>query len=433
MDAIAEWWRIARQYDEVVIALTAEDIRNAKAEDRAAIVISSQGGDFLGQSIQRLEAFQRLGLRMMIPAYNARSPLGDGCWETADAGLSRLGERWVSECNRLGVLIDLTHTGARTSLDILERSSQPVIFSHSNPKALVDSPRNITDEQIQRCTEAGGVVCLTNWAPLNFLAGMRERPTLSHFLDAIDYVVDRSGIDHVGIGTDMSVGTYPDGDLVRGRSRASGQDYASLVESSPRSKLRYVEDFDDYGKLHNVVEGLSQRGYASSDTEKLLRRQSPSAVCRGVGWITLRRCRQAMRSSNSTRRPGDPLEPADLHHERGGRRRGANLVFPRSWERARDFGVVLLDRKGRSLAQSQLSTPAFTITLPRTCKLLLEEFPPGDAGAGDALITNDPWMGTGTSRILRFGTPVFHKGAAGGIHGLRRPHLGHRRPFGLSG
>lgn len=270
LDAIAEWWRIARQYDEVVIALTAEDIRNAKAEDRAAIVISSQGGDFLGQSIQRLEAFQRLGLRMMIPAYNARSPLGDGCWETADAGLSRLGERWVSECNRLGVLIDLTHTGARTSLDILERSSQPVIFSHSNPKALVDSPRNITDEQIQRCTEAGGVVCLTNWAPLNFLAGMRERPTLSHFLNAIDYVVDRSGIDHVGIGTDMSVGTYPDGDLVRGRSRASGQDYASLVESSPRSKLRYVEDFDDYGKLHNVVEGLSQRGYASSDTEKLL-------------------------------------------------------------------------------------------------------------------------------------------------------------------
>ena len=100
-DAIAEWWRIDSSYDSVSIALRAQDIRDAKATGRAAIVLVSQGGDFLGQGLHRLDAFHRLGLRMMIPAYNARSPLGDGCWEPANAGLSRLGEAWVAACNRL--------------------------------------------------------------------------------------------------------------------------------------------------------------------------------------------------------------------------------------------------------------------------------------------------------------------------------------------
>ena len=75
---MADWWRVAKTYPEIRIALTAQDIRAAKKQNQAAIVLASQGGDFLGQNLHRLELFHRLGLRMMIPAYNSRSPLADG-------------------------------------------------------------------------------------------------------------------------------------------------------------------------------------------------------------------------------------------------------------------------------------------------------------------------------------------------------------------
>jgi membrane dipeptidase len=270
LDALANWWRIARTYPSVRIALTADDIVAAKRERQAALILGTQGGDFLGQSLARLEMFYRLGLRVMIPSYNSRSTLGDGVLEPQNSGLSQLGRRWVAECNRIGLLIDLSHVGERTSLDVLELSQQPVVFSHSNPKKLVDNPRNITDEQIRKCAATGGVIGQTNWGPLNLRADATSRPTLDQFIDAIKYVADMVGIDHVSIGTDMSHGTYPDGDLIRSRAPQSGGRYGQLVEANPRSRLRYVEGFDDYGKLPNVAEAMSKRGFARADIDKVL-------------------------------------------------------------------------------------------------------------------------------------------------------------------
>lgn len=270
LDAIADWWRIARTYPSVRIALTADDIVAAKAKRQAALILGTQGGDFMGQTLSRLEMFYRLGLRVMIPSYNSRSPLGDGVMEPQNAGLSQLGRRWVAECNRIGMLMDLSHVGERSSLDVLELSQQPVVFSHSNPKALVDNPRNITDEQIRKCAASGGVIGQTNWGPLNFRAGETTRPTLDHFIDALKYVADLVGIDHVSIGTDMSHGTYPDGDLIRSRSPRAGGRYAEHIEASPRSRLRYVEGFDDYGRLPGVVEAMTRRGFARDDIDKVL-------------------------------------------------------------------------------------------------------------------------------------------------------------------
>ena len=108
----------------------------------------AQGGDFLGPNLQRLEMFHRLGLRMMIPAYNTRSTLADGLFEPANAGLSSLGRAWVKACNRLGIVMDMTHVGERSTLEVLALSEDPVVFSHSNPRKLVDNVRNVTDEQI---------------------------------------------------------------------------------------------------------------------------------------------------------------------------------------------------------------------------------------------------------------------------------------------
>jgi membrane dipeptidase len=272
LDAIANWHRIAREYPSIRIVLSADDIRQAKQEQQAAIVINSQGGDFLASNIHRLEVFWRMGLRMMLPAYNTRNALCDGLFEQTNAGLSHMGQQWVRECNRLGIVMDMTHTGERSTLEIMELTEQPVVFSHSNPKGLVDNVRNVTDEQIRRCAETGGLIAPTNWGPLNYQVGSKTRPKLSDFLDAIDYIVDLVGIDHVGIGTDMSTGTYPDGDLIRGlpgKTKVGGE-YAKYVEEAPRSKLRYVEGFEDYGQLPDVIRALKERGYDEEAVQKVL-------------------------------------------------------------------------------------------------------------------------------------------------------------------
>jgi membrane dipeptidase len=114
------------------------------------------------------------------------------------------------------------------------------------------------------------VIGVTNWGPLNFKPGMQGRPTLQNYLDAVAYVADLVGIDHVGVGTDMSHGTYPDGDLIRDRNSRSSNSYSREVEASPRSKRRYVEGFDDYGQLLEVVEAMRKRGFSASDVEKIL-------------------------------------------------------------------------------------------------------------------------------------------------------------------
>lgn len=268
LDAMADWWRVAHTYPEIRIALTASDIEAAHAAKQAAIILGTQGGDFLGQELTRLEMFQRMGLRVVMPVYNARNALADGCLEPGNAGLSRLGKRFVAECNRLGLVIDCTHVGERSTLDIMELSAQPVLFTHSNPKKLCDLPRNITDEQIRRCAAGGGVVGACSWAPLLLRPEHNGRPTLKDFIDAIAYIADLVGVDHVGIGTDMSHGTYPDGDRIRGKGL--GGRYDQIIEGNPRSRLRAVEGFDDWGQVPDVTAALSARGFSPAEVDKIM-------------------------------------------------------------------------------------------------------------------------------------------------------------------
>jgi membrane dipeptidase len=270
LDGMADWWRVHRTYPEVRIALKADDIVAARENGQAALVLTAQGGDFLGQNLNRLELFHKMGLRVMLPCYNSRNPLGDGLLEPENSGLSNMGRRWVAECNRLGIVIDLTHTGVKSSMEAIELSRQPVVFTHSNPRALVDNPRNITDEQMRACAATGGVVGITNFGPLHFREEMNTRPTLDHFLDAIQYAVELIGVDHVAIGTDMSHGTYPDGDLIRMRNAGSASRYSELIEVSSRSRLRYVEGFDDYGQIVDVTEAMKKRGLMEEDVAKIL-------------------------------------------------------------------------------------------------------------------------------------------------------------------
>ncbi len=271
---VMEWHRYARVHDHLRVAFSADDIRGAKKDGDACFIIAAQGADWVGRSLYRVEAMQRLGLRQLLFAYNATNQLADGCLDTTDRGLTKLGECVVDACNRTGILLDGTHTGKRSTLEIIERSRHPIIFSHSNPSALSPNPRNIDDEQIKACATRGGVLCLAPWGPLVMKPGTDHQPTVDDFIDMVDHVAQLTGgADNIGIGTDMSLGTYPEHEHDSWGGPDYGNpfaEYGEKVTADQRSPRRNLDGFSDYAEITSFAQSLSARGYVDADVHKIL-------------------------------------------------------------------------------------------------------------------------------------------------------------------
>jgi membrane dipeptidase len=274
VEDLMEWHLVARKHENLLVAESVEDVRAAKKSGRAALVLAAQGGDFIGRKLHRVEAVRKLGLRQLLLAYNATNQLADGCLDRTSGGLTKLGERVVEECNRVGILLDATHTGKRSTLELIERSAKPVVFSHSNPSAIAPNPRNIDDEQIRACTARGGVVCLAPWGPLVMRPGKSHQPTVDDFVDMIDHVAALTGSsDHVGIGTDMSLGSYPEHEADGWGAPDYGKpfaEYGAKVTPDPRSPLRNLDGFSDYAEVVPFIDALLRRGFSSEDVSKIL-------------------------------------------------------------------------------------------------------------------------------------------------------------------
>ncbi|MDP1572377.1 MAG: membrane dipeptidase [Vicinamibacterales bacterium] len=268
------WHLVARRHPHLYVVDTVEDVRRGKRDGRAGLLLFAQGGDFIGWKLHRIEAMQRLGLRVMIPAYNRTNHLCDGILDRTEGGLSRFGQAVVDECHRAGVVVDCTHLGARSSLEIIDRSPGPVIFSHSNPRALADNPRNISDAEIVACIGRGGVVGCVSWGPLVMRTGTTHWPTLDEFLACIDHVAQLAGnADHIGIGTDMSLGSYPPHETDPWGEPAYvsiSEDYGRHVTPDIRSPRRAVDGFSDYPEIVNVANGLLARGYTDAQVHGIL-------------------------------------------------------------------------------------------------------------------------------------------------------------------
>ena len=143
--------------------------------------------------------YASLGVKQIHFAYNRNNSVADGCHDV-ERGLTKLGQRMVQAVNDAGMLMDCSHTGRKCSLDIMAASGKPVIFSHANPLALAQHGRNITDEQIKACAATGGVVCLSGVSA--FLGN--NTPTAADMARHAAYVADLVGVQHVGIGLDIS-------------------------------------------------------------------------------------------------------------------------------------------------------------------------------------------------------------------------------------
>lgn len=184
--------------DRLVLAETVADVRRAKAEGKLGVGLHVEGSRLLERDLHMIEAYYRLGVRFCHPVFNVMNSFGGGCADPADPGLSAYGAEVLAEMNRVGMLADGAHVGYRTTMDMLERTTAPMLFSHVGCHALHPHFRNVRDDQIRACARTGGVIGISGMN--NYLGG---EPTTELIARHVDHVAELAGPQHVALGLDF--------------------------------------------------------------------------------------------------------------------------------------------------------------------------------------------------------------------------------------
>jgi len=185
--------------DKISICFSTKDILEAHAQGKVAAVLSVEGGEALNGELSVLRQLYRLGVRSMLLTWNYRNLLAYGAEEKNGGGLSMFGRQVVSEMERLGMIVDVSHLCEASFFDVMEISKAPVIASHSNSKAVCDNPRNLSDKQLLAIKRNGGVVGL-NFYP--YFLNNTEKASIDNVLKHIEHICSVTGEDHIGIGAD---------------------------------------------------------------------------------------------------------------------------------------------------------------------------------------------------------------------------------------
>ena len=247
---------LAAHAGDYVIAGTTTDVLRARAQDKLAVAFDIEGMNALDGSLDMVRLYYDLGVRQMLFAYNLNNAAGGGCHDE-DVGLTDFGRDVVSEMNRVGMLIDCSHSARRTTLEAMELSTAPVVFSHSNAKALRDHGRNIDDDQIKACAATGGVVGING---LGIFLG-RNDCSSDIIADHICHVAGLVGSEHVGIALDYS---HEEADL--GEILSSRTDYwpAGQAYDTPGIKVAEPRQYPEICRIFH------HRGFSESELAGIL-------------------------------------------------------------------------------------------------------------------------------------------------------------------
>ena len=193
--------------DFVVLATSVRQILDAHANGRLALVAGLEAATMIENELDRLDILYGFGVRQIGIAYSEANSLGSGLKEERDGGLTTFGRRAVDRMNKLGMAIDISHSGDVTSMDVIEHSRQPIFITHAGARAVWDSNRMKPDHVIRACAERGGVIGLEA-APHTTLSAAHPQHSLESVMDHFAYVVDLVGIEHVAFGPDTMFGDH---------------------------------------------------------------------------------------------------------------------------------------------------------------------------------------------------------------------------------
>lgn len=240
------------------VVKTVDEIMACKAEGKAAVFMSFQETIPFEENLDLIQLYYNVGIKHALLAYNTRNSVADGCAEESNAGLSNFGKLVVREMNRVGMIVDGAHSGYRSTMEAMQLSQAPFIFSHTNVHALYPHYRNVRDDQIKACAETGGVIGITGSG--DYMGEVH--PTPESIFRHADYVAQLVGAQHVGVGLDyvrtpsyfFETGVWP---------------FPHRWPPPPNGK-REVYDFLGPEALPEVVCLMKAHGYSDADVRGYL-------------------------------------------------------------------------------------------------------------------------------------------------------------------
>jgi microsomal dipeptidase-like Zn-dependent dipeptidase len=198
---VATWNRLFEDHADLIMpGRFAEDVKAAQASNRTAIFFGLQNCSAIEDDIGLVEVLYDLGVRFMQLTYNNQSLLGSGCYEPVDSGITRMGKEVIREMNRLGLVIDMSHSGERSTLEAIQHSTRPIAITHANPNFWHEAPRNKSEKVLDALKESGGIIGLSLY-PHHLKGG--SNCTSADFAGMARKLADRIGVTQVAIGSDL--------------------------------------------------------------------------------------------------------------------------------------------------------------------------------------------------------------------------------------
>ncbi|PJJ63814.1 dipeptidase [Compostimonas suwonensis] len=255
---------LAKQ-DHIVLATSVADIHAARTRGQLALIAGFECATMIENELDRIDILYGFGLRQMGIAYSQTNMLGSGLSEEGDGGLTMFGKRAVHRMNQLGILIDISHSGDKTSLDTIAHSEVPVMITHAGARSVWPIARMKPDEVITACAERGGLIGLEA-APNTTISAAHPKHTLDSVMDHFSYCVDLVGIDHVAFGPDTMFGDH------MAVHRAYANNYAKNQDHHPdHEPIEYVDGLENPGEnFTNITGWLVKHGYSDEDIAKVL-------------------------------------------------------------------------------------------------------------------------------------------------------------------
>ncbi|MGR5195673.1 membrane dipeptidase [Vibrio rotiferianus] len=264
----AEWnLRFEQNADLIMPIYSMADVEKAKAEGKVGVFFGAQNCSPIDDEIGLIEVMRRQGLLIMQLTYNNQSLLAAGCYEQNDSGVTRFGKQAIEEMNRVGMIIDMSHSAERSTLEAIDLSSRPICISHANPAFAHDALRNKSNNVIKALTERGGLIGFSLY-PFHLPNG--SQCTLEDFCQMVAKTADLFGVDHLGIGSDLCL-NQPQQVLewMRNGRWSKAMDYGegSANNSGWPDALPW---FSGSKGMENIYNGLMRHGFSESEAGKIL-------------------------------------------------------------------------------------------------------------------------------------------------------------------
>ena len=260
---IGRWKRAFVEHADLIMQVRgAADIRRAKALGKVGIILGWQNTSGIEDRFDLLEIYKDAGVSVIQLTYNTQNLVGSGCWEDRDSGLSGFGREVIDEMNRLGMLIDLSHVGPRTSSEAIAYSKRPCAYTHVAPRGAFDNARNKTDEQLREIIDRGGFVGVATYPPFMKTGA---NTTLDDCVELFEYMINVCGEANVGIGTDSTQGHGDDFfDWLR-------QDKGYARRANPgRGRAPFVKGMETLADYPRLTEAMIRRGWPESRIRAVL-------------------------------------------------------------------------------------------------------------------------------------------------------------------